>query len=316
MGESPLRDPHVPPRAGEEGGLSQVAQTVKTADPPGPAKFDQPQAGAAPTNDRRKAGIDVGGFFVWCLMRVVCVRTTRAQVRARTYEPQGSLPQYDVDEAQAEFLYKQQREDSAHTDDKVNQLLALSSSLTAAIAVFTLDVQPRWLVAVVMGLLIACVFLCLSVLEVRTANLPTLEDANSDDLKKRWARDLLVTCFANRGRHAFRVDRYRAAGRYFTVALLLTPIIAFFSVSKPDPTEKITRAVERVENAIAVHTERQRSSLIEAARTLSAPRPSEKDRGAASAPSPGGGAATAGSSTSPSKTAAPAPPPARQSPKE
>jgi hypothetical protein len=315
MGESPLSDPHVAPRSGAGGGLGQAAKSVKATGPHASVESDLPQGAVASTNDRRKGDIDVAGCLVWCLMRVVLVRATRAQVRDRSYEPQGSLPHYDVDEVQAEFLYKQQREDSAHTDDKVNQLLALSSSLTAAIAVFTLDVQPRWLVAVVMGLLIACVFLCLSVLEVRTANVPTLEDANSHDSNKRWARDLLVSCFANRARHAFRVDRYRAAGRYFTMALLLTPIIAFFSVSKPDPTEKITRAVERVEHAIGVQTERQQSSLVEVARTLSAPRPLDKERDAASAPSPGGGAAAAGGPSSPSKAAAP-PFPARQNPEE
>lgn len=310
MGESPLRVPHVAPRSGEEGGLGPVVE----ADPPTAAESELSQGGAAPTKDRPEARIDGYAFVVWFLMRVVFVRTTFAQVRTRTYGPQGSLPKYDVDEEQAEFLYRLQREDSAHTDDKVNQLLALSSSLTAAIAVFTLDVHPRWLVAVVMGLLIACVFLCLSVLEVRTANLPTLEEAKGYDSKKMWAKDLLESCFANRGRHAFRVDRYRAAGRYFTMALLLTPIIAFFSVSKPDPSEKITRAVERVEQAISVQTERQQTSLTEAARTLSAQRPPEKDRGAASAPSAAGGAA--GSPSSQSKAEAGMPLPTTQKPKK
>ena len=222
---------------------------------------------------------------------------------------------HDVDRAQAEFLYKQQREDSAHTDDKVKQLLTLSASLTTAIMVFTRDVEPRWLVAAVMGLLIACVFLCLSVLDVRTAMMPTLEDARRDDLESEWARDLLQSCLDNRRRHAFRVDRYRAAGRYFNLALLLTPVITIFSVSRPDPTEQVARAVARVEREISVQSERLQSSLREAARTLSNPRDKVKDRGAAAAPVSGGGNEAAGSQARRTKGVTPAPP-AKQNPEE
>lgn len=223
---------------------------------------------AAAKRTPESARLGIHGCFTLILTRLARVHVTSAHIRERSYPPQGSLPLHDIDAAQAEFQYRLQREDSAHTDDKVKQLLTLSSALASVVVVFTGDVQPRLIVAIPMGLLLASVFLCLGALGVRTINAPTLEDMRRSDIKQQWAKDLLSSCFANRGRHAFRVDCYRAAARYFVLALLGTPVILFFSVPKPNPALESVRAIEKLEGVLSLQSE----VLLESLRgTASAP---------------------------------------------
>jgi hypothetical protein len=186
MNESPPPESQPAPLPVHDGGVGPADRAV-TAPSPFSSSEDVPKVGRAaqPTNVRQQERLGVRDVLMLCLTWLVAVPASRDEIRARAYSPQGTMPLHDVDRAQAEFLYKQQREDSAHTDDKVKQLLTLSASLTTAIVVFTRDVEPRWLVAAVMGLLIACVFLCLSVLDVRTAMMPTLEDVRCDDLESK-----------------------------------------------------------------------------------------------------------------------------------
>lgn len=246
----------------------------------------QPRGAASEKPEAQESKLGVRGVLVLLLTNLVFVSVRPAQVRERAYPAQGTLPPHDVDSDQAEFLYKQQREDSAHTDDKAKQLMTLSAALTTAIGVFARDVQPRWLVAMVAALLIACVFLCLTVLDVRTSNVPTLEAAGRADLKEQWGRDLLWSYFANRGRHAYRVDQFRAAGRYFTLALLITPIITLFSEPKPEPTDNVVRAIERVEHAISTQLERLPNALRKTARVAPTPPPASSSTPAASGGAP------------------------------
>ncbi|SRR6266498_550697 len=157
-------------------------------------------------------------------------------VRLRKYNQVSSAaPAHPVALTQAEMLFKIEREDSAATDDKTRLLLTLTTSLATLALVFGGYVRPRWLFVVLVGLLVASVLLCLSVFEVRRGMmLPTPEDSSSEDRSSDWARDLMLSYYANRATHAFRVDRYRAALRYFRLALLLTPVLAAFSVRPTD----------------------------------------------------------------------------------
>lgn len=226
---------------------------------------DAKSVAAAAPPEHKKAGI--GDRLLFALSRLVGIKTTLEEARTRTYPMTIPVPDHTVDPDQAEFLFKGQREDSTHTDDKVKQLLTLSSSLATVVLVFARDVRPPWMVVVLLGLLVSAVFLCLSVLDVRTFQIPTLEDATNKDLKSVWARDLLQSFVANKARHDFRVDRYRAAGRYFRAALILTPVAAAFTVARPDPADKLKTSLDRIEQAIArtrdqIDTLTQRGLLV------------------------------------------------------
>jgi len=179
------------------------------------------------------------------------IDTTIDEAHDQKYPTMIIVPNHPIDPEQAEFLFKLQREDSAHTDDKVKQLLTLSSSLATVILVFARDVRPRWLVVVLLGLLVTTVFLCLSILGVRTFHVPVPEDSSNEELNSRvWARDIMVSYAGNKARHDFRVDRYRAAGRYFRLALLLTPLAAIFTVARPDPVARIEASLRSIEAEI------------------------------------------------------------------
>lgn len=191
------------------------------------------------------------------LARIAGIEVAFSESKARTYRSRDSVVAASLDGAHAEFLFNLQREDSTHTDDKVKQLLALSSSLAAVLLAFARDVRPQWMIVVILTLLVCAVFLCLSVLGVRTEQFPTLESPTLADGDNSWAHDLVAAGNANAAAHAFRVDRYRAASRYFRLALLLTPIAAVFTVARPDPSERletsitgVSRSVDRIRGAV------------------------------------------------------------------
>ncbi len=188
-------------------------------------------------------------LLLFILMRSVLVRVPWWQVRARGYpgpDPEQSLPE-SVDSAQAESLFKIGQEDSAATDDKVKQLLALSASLATIALVFGRDTRPPWLFACLVAALVAVVFLCVSVFEVGTITRPTAED-NTTEKHKQWGRDVLRSYYANRATHNFRTDEYRAAHRYFRLALLSLILLAVLAERKPDLSREIAQALQRIEH--------------------------------------------------------------------
>jgi hypothetical protein len=194
---------------------------------------------------------DLRNLVVYVLTRMAWVRVTFEELRTQTtIDASAVVPTHPLNPSQAELLFKSQREDSARTDEKVRQLLTVSASLAAIIAVFARDVRPRGLVVLLLALLVACVYLCLHVLDVRTEVVPTLENADTDSNQRQWARDLLWSCFANRARHRLRVEHFRAAGRYFVAALLVTPFVAAFATAKPDPIPSLRAAVVHVGDAM------------------------------------------------------------------
>jgi hypothetical protein len=217
--------------------------TVATPDPadapPDPAR--------APIQASKLPLVD---WLLFALTRLAGVKVSIAETRNEKYPTTTATPAYRVDPKHAEFLFKIEREDSAYTDDKVKLLLTLSSSLAAIILVFARDVSPRFFVVIVLALLVAAVFLCVGVFRVQTVNLPTVEEADSSGRDAVWSADLMKSYAENEARHAFRVDRYRAAGRYFQLALLLTPVAAAFTSPRPDPAAGVISSLSRIDTTI------------------------------------------------------------------
>lgn len=189
-----------------------------------------------------KAVLDI---LLLLAMWIVGVFVAFREVRGRSYTPQA-VPKYPMDHDQVKILFDVSESASAHTDDKIKQLLTVSSSLATFVAVFSRATEPRWLGAVVVWLLLMAVVLCLSAFEVRREMVPVPEDKDSDTNHVAWARDLLKSCYANRASHFFRVDQYRAATRYFMLALLCTLGLALIHKTG-DPLTDLTATVHRIE---------------------------------------------------------------------
>jgi hypothetical protein len=186
-------------------------------------------------------------FVSWLLLRLAAIDVSWKELRGRTYAPDETanlVPEAD----QAEFLFTLQRENSAHTDGKVGQLLTLSVALATVVVVFARDAQPRWLLVFLICALVISVFLCVTALEVRHETLPVLE-SKGRAAKRSWSRDLLLSYHANVAVHRLRVDRYRAAARYFVVALLTTPVLAALTPATVDRLADIAARLGQLERA-------------------------------------------------------------------
>ncbi len=208
----------------------------------------------------------IGDLFVFVLCWIGHTEPTWAEVRRRIYLDATRVPSHALDSAQSEFRFKLQREDSSHTDDKVKQLLTLSAALSTIIVALVRDVRPRWLVVVVLAVLFACVYVCVAALGVRRDVLPGLGDAGQADgsLQAAWARDLAEATVLNGRAHAFRVDLFRAAGRFFRLAFLLTPVLGWYTVPKRDTAAEQSATSARRAAALerqAVALERQAAAL-------------------------------------------------------
>lgn len=184
--------------------------------------------------------------LLWAAMRCVGIGVSRRAVHLRSYDA-DPVPAHPVDPEQAKFLFDACEAANSHTDDKVKQLITVSSSLATFISIFAHDVHPRWLVVVVVALLVVTVMLSLSVFGVRREMVPTLEDCSITGNDTVWAADLIRSCHANRASHFFRVDLYRAASRYFLAALFGTLGLAFFQQPTADRFAQLTDTVQRIE---------------------------------------------------------------------
>jgi hypothetical protein len=186
--------------------------------------------------------------LLFVLMQLVLVRVPWRNFREGSYPASDTarpLP-VSVDSSQAESLFKIGQEDSAATDDKVKQLLALSASLATLTLVFGRDARPAWLFVFLVAALVAVVLLCVSVFRVRKITVPTIED-DPDAQARQWGRDILRSYYANRATHNFRTDQYRTAHRYFVLALVSLAFLAALAVQKPDPAKEIAQALQRIE---------------------------------------------------------------------
>lgn len=161
-------------------------------------------------------------LLLFLLARVALVAVTLAEVRrnSRLAAAAPTIPSR-IRPAQARFHFDQIQESSKHTDEKVKQLLTLSVALNAFLVAFARALGGGALVFTVALGLTACVFLCVGTLRVRSSALPDLQDALSDPGEHGWARDLVAAAQHQRLSHLYRVDLYRAARRWFVLALTL-----------------------------------------------------------------------------------------------
>jgi hypothetical protein len=182
--------------------------------------------------------------ILWLIMWVARIDLTPMEVQQRSY---GSVPvpNQKFDKDQAKLVFELTEAGSDHTDDKVKQLLGLGSSLVTVIALFGGGVRPRALVVFTALMLLLSIVLCVSALEVRTRVVPTADPVN-DEGEDNWARDLVQASASNRAFHAFRVDQYRAASRFFLAALLASAILALVARSDQSSGE-LNRTLQRIE---------------------------------------------------------------------
>jgi len=169
---------------------------------------------------------------LFILVRLVLVDMTFGEFQERSHGVSNPpLPPGKIRPNQAHFIFEQERLADQHTDDKVKQLLTLTSALAtlvAAIAVskFGLGVHR---IPVILLPLLAAVYICVGgLLDVRVHSLPTLSEAGADPDDQEWARGVIAATGFNRGSRFFRVDLYRAALRWFLVALLIAPLAVAF----------------------------------------------------------------------------------------
>lgn len=184
---------------------------------------------------------------LWFLMRISSVTLTMSEVANRSNQLPKALPNYEVSEGEAQFLFERAEVASDHTDDKIKQLLTLSSSLIAVLALFGGNVHsPTAIVIVAFPLLIA-VLMCVMALGVRESALPDLSPAKRGEHSEHWASDLVIATHQNSSSHAFRVDQYRSALRYFVTALVATAILALV-VGFQEPADDVNKTLKSIQD--------------------------------------------------------------------
>jgi hypothetical protein len=156
------------------------------------------------------------------ILRIALVGVQLNDIRDESYSTNSpSIPSGTLQSQQVQFIYAQQEAASQHTDDKIKQLLTLSSSF----ATFLLAIGGTGYGRLLLFPLAAVVLLCISALAVRTGSLPELSASEGDRNSQVWARDVMRAVQVNRGSHFYRVDLYRGARRWFLVTVFMMPII-------------------------------------------------------------------------------------------
>lgn len=170
---------------------------------------------------------------LFALARCVVVDIPLRHIQEHGGAPLGfePTPGTALDPARAAFMWNEQATASAHTDAMVKQMVTLSSAL--ATVVFTLlgGANP-WLRSLAILGLLASVLLCLQALGVRRDAMPEVPHAIGPAGDQEWAEDLGLATRINRGAHAHRVDLYRAAWRWFVLAL---SVAAVAGMMRPRP---------------------------------------------------------------------------------
>jgi hypothetical protein len=184
---------------------------------------------------------------LFILVRLVLVETTFAEFRSRSHGASNPpLPPGKIRPTQAHFIFEQERLADQLTDDKVKQLLALTSSLSAlvtAIALSHFGLAADRIVLILVPLL-AAVYICLGgLMDVRRYSLPTISEASADPEEQEWVRGVIAATGFNRGSRFFRVDLYRAALRWFLLALLIAPFAVAFHATAGTSVASKVRAI-------------------------------------------------------------------------
>lgn len=202
-----------------------------------------PRDGAEPV--QKKVGL--WNRVLWLLMRVALVTPSLREIQERKYPLAKGLPEHEIAEAEARFLFQLAESASDHTDDKIKQLLTLSSSLVTVLALFGDRVQPRILVVIVALTLLVSVLMCVTALGVRRWAVPDVFEPTGAEDSDTWARNLLQATYTNRSFHAFRVDQYRSALRYFVAALIATGLLALL-VDSTDNSADLSKTLKSMQD--------------------------------------------------------------------
>jgi hypothetical protein len=160
--------------------------------------------------------------LVAVLIKVVGVSSSWREIRAKRYElavfDYESLSNIDVEHAK--FFFEQIQASQEKTDEKVAHLLTLSGSLAGFTSIVGAFILANLTSTLVVGALVGCVVLCLANISVRTERVPDLVDASDERYNVDWAKELLRSANDNYGWHAYRVDIFRAARRWFLLAMI------------------------------------------------------------------------------------------------
>ena len=215
----------------------------------------QPRQKSSRTTKVERFFCFLSDVVVFSLLRVAQVQVQWDVLRNRQV-PRSTPSTAPVRGDHAEFLYKVAREDSAATDGKVKQLLTLSTSLAALATIFGRNVAPKLFLVLFVLALVATVVLCLSVLEVRSAMAPSLDDKGKDPDDITWGMDVYQSYRSTREVHNVRTDRYRASLRYFRAAL----VMLLLAVSAPGVFNAIPAIQSVIRQACQAPSERTTSS--------------------------------------------------------
>jgi hypothetical protein len=183
--------------------------------------------------------------LVFILARIVLVFVAFSEVRKQSRRPgerSTQLPERVAPE-QAKFDHQHQEASSAHTDDKVKQLLTLATAVNTLVLAYASRVGVRLLLLAIATALTGTVFLCVSILGVRNAARPEFTDATNDAEQHEWARSLAVATEFSMRAHIYRVDIFRAARRWFLLAFILA-LVAIASARNAPPAPPVPVRVD------------------------------------------------------------------------
>jgi hypothetical protein len=153
--------------------------------------------------------------------------------------------------SEAAMLFEIGKGASDHTDDKAKHLMALSASLFTFLLVFARDLEPHILMVLSVVAFLLTVVLCQKILGVRVEMAPS--PVAGESFRDEWARDLISSYIYNRNRHAFRVEVFRAACRWFLLGFVLAiPMLFLGQDPRVDPIAEelhgVRKALEGLSN--------------------------------------------------------------------
>ena len=159
--------------------------------------------------------------FLWACTRIVLMGLSMGDLERGYYQAEHN-PWSDIKEPGVEgamLIFDQQEIGSKHTDEMAKQLLAIGGILTPLAVALR---APHSTVVTLMPIaaLLIMVALCMRIFNVRMVSVPDPPRAGEAGSQAQWAKDLLDAAMVNGRSHALRVDLYRAAQRWFIIALV------------------------------------------------------------------------------------------------
>ena len=199
--------------------------------------------------------ITIINWAQWIVLRLSSIELTPLEVQKKRYYPSKKIDfvetkldenseKNQLQKATLNFQIEQKRRDTL--TDKVKTLLSLGTfSLTFSLALFNLLNIPKSLSPLIIILAISitiCILLCLSFLSINSYEAPSFDsncdphheferyDINKESNLSKHIEDLVHCCDYNHRGNDFLADVYKAAQRYFFVALVC---IVFLMIIQP-----------------------------------------------------------------------------------